>query len=111
MNYQRQRVFVGAPPNVRRLAVLLGLESSPTSVTDPVPPANGRARYTREATNINRPDSFLSGFLHSILPEFDSGEHLTDAIQRMRDQLQRVLFPPATNNPTEQPPHDGEPHP
>ncbi|EYB91502.1 hypothetical protein Y032_0205g1930 [Ancylostoma ceylanicum] len=107
---KRQRVFVGVPPNVRRLAVLLGLESSSSSVTNPVPPVNGRARYTREPTNVQGPDGFLSGFLHSILPEFDSGEHLADALQRLRNQLQQAIFPPAAN-PSEQqqppPPQDG----
>ncbi|RCN44821.1 hypothetical protein ANCCAN_09173 [Ancylostoma caninum] len=101
--FRRQRVFVGVPPNIRRLAVLLGLESSSSSVTNPVPPTNGRARYTREPTNIQGPDGFLSGFLHSILPEFDSGEHLADALQRLRNQLQQAIFPPAAN-PSEQPP-------
>ncbi|KAK6728640.1 hypothetical protein RB195_005966 [Necator americanus] len=110
---KRQRVFVGAPPNIRRLAVLLGLESSPSSVTDPVPPVNGRNRYVRELPRVHRPDSFLSGFLHSILPEFDSGEHLTDALQRLRDQLQRYISSssPATTNATDDPLQDDEPGP
>ncbi|VDK43987.1 unnamed protein product, partial [Cylicostephanus goldi] len=114
---KRQRVFVGAPPNVRRLAVLLGLESSSSSVTDPVPPANGRARYTRQPVNVQRPDNFFSGFLHSILPDFDSEEHLLDVIQRMGNQLQRVVFPSAApannnnNNEQQPPPQDGQPQP
>ncbi|PIO75081.1 hypothetical protein TELCIR_02879 [Teladorsagia circumcincta] len=71
---KRQRLFVGIPPNIRRLAVLLGLESSSSSVTDPNPPE----------------------------------EHLRDVLQRLREQMQRVLFPTNTNTgQTDQP--EGEP--
>ncbi|KJH51072.1 hypothetical protein DICVIV_02739 [Dictyocaulus viviparus] len=107
---KRQRLFVGLPPNIRRLAVLLGLESSPNAVTDPVPPVNGRARYTREADNINRPDSFLSGFLHSVIPDFDSGEHLTDVLQRLSNRMQQILYPPSTTG-SDQAPQDSESNP
>ncbi|VDM57323.1 unnamed protein product [Angiostrongylus costaricensis] len=42
---KRKRLFVGVPLNIRRLAVLLGLEPSSSTVTDPVAPLNGRARH------------------------------------------------------------------
>ncbi|KAK5982625.1 hypothetical protein GCK32_008508 [Trichostrongylus colubriformis] len=106
---KRQRLFVGVPPNIRRLAVLLGMESSSSSVTDPVPPVNGRARYTRAASNTSRPDSFLSGFIHSIWPDYDSEEHLGDVLQRFREQMARVLFPSTSSEQTEHPPEHEEP--
>nr|CDJ80273.1 Basic helix-loop-helix domain containing protein [Haemonchus contortus] len=101
---KRQRLFVGIPPNIRRLAVLLGFESSSSSVTDPVPPVNGRARYTRDVANPNRPDSFLSGFFHSIWPDYDSEEHLRDVLQRLREQMQQILFAPSTSSDQARPP-------
>lgn len=105
---KRQRLFVGVPPNIRRLAVLLGLESSSSGVTDPVPPVNGRARYTRTVEDPLRPDSFLSGFVHSIWPDYDSQEHLRDVIQRLGQEMGRVLFrQPGNTEPSNQP----EPHP
>uniref|UniRef100_A0A0K0CXJ7 Nuclear pore complex protein Nup85 n=1 Tax=Angiostrongylus cantonensis TaxID=6313 RepID=A0A0K0CXJ7_ANGCA len=73
---KRKRLFVGVPLNIRRLAVLLGLEPSSSTVTDPVPPLNGRARH---------------------------GEHLTDALQRLSNQVQQALFPPRTSGADETP--------
>lgn len=103
---KNKRLFVGVPPNIRRLAVLLGLEPSSSSVTDPVPPINGRASYTRTA-DANRPDSFVSGFLHSIIPDFNSEEHLMDVLQRLSNQMQGVLFRPHTTDAEETPQNQG----
>ncbi|CAJ0964015.1 unnamed protein product, partial [Mesorhabditis belari] len=80
---RRFRSFVGVPLNLRRAAFLVGVDHSATSITDPLPPANGRARYTKSLLPPQHVDGFLSGFLHSIYPDYQPGEHLMDAVRRM----------------------------
>ncbi|CAD6198933.1 unnamed protein product [Caenorhabditis auriculariae] len=88
---KRQKMFTGMAPNVSRLAELLGLTAS-NSITDPVPPPRGRAIFTR--TNQAMPvgnDSFWSGLLHSLYPDFDREENLGTAVERVAGDLVREL--------------------
>ncbi|WKX92521.1 hypothetical protein Q1695_010504 [Nippostrongylus brasiliensis] len=106
---ERKRLFIGTPMNIRRLAILLGFDSSSSAVTNPAPPLNGRARYTREDEVPVQPDSFLSGFIHSIWPDYARDQHLMDALRRAGAHLQQAFLP--QNSPADRPPNGELPQP
>ncbi|CAJ0574055.1 unnamed protein product, partial [Mesorhabditis spiculigera] len=68
---RRHRVFLGVPAPVRRVAFLIGIDHTISSLTDPAPPENNRQRYTREeANNPHAEQSLLAAFFHSMLPDY-----------------------------------------
>ncbi|KAL3998485.1 Transcriptional repressor TCF25 family protein [Acanthocheilonema viteae] len=67
----RKTCYVGVPRNIERHAYLWEVTRNAEWVlSDPAPPYNGRMMYTR-APSTPRPDSFLSGLLHSVWPNYD----------------------------------------
>uniref|UniRef100_A0A0R3S437 Transcription factor 25 n=1 Tax=Elaeophora elaphi TaxID=1147741 RepID=A0A0R3S437_9BILA len=67
----RKTCYVGVPRNIERHAYLWEItRNADWILSDPAPPYNGRMMYARTASRP-RPDSFLSGLLHSVWPNYD----------------------------------------
>ncbi|EJD75752.1 Hc38 [Loa loa] len=87
----RKTCYVGIPRNIERHAYLWEVtRNAEWILSDPAPPYNGRMMYTRIA-NIPRPDSFLSGLLHSVWPNYDQAQHLNASIEEVLNALRRMF--------------------
>ncbi|VBB34317.1 unnamed protein product, partial [Acanthocheilonema viteae] len=87
----RKTCYVGVPRNIERHAYLWEVTRNAEWVlSDPAPPYNGRMMYTR-APSTPRPDSFLSGLLHSVWPNYDQAQHLNASIEEVLNAL-RGMF-------------------
>ncbi|MCP9258059.1 hypothetical protein DINM_001220 [Dirofilaria immitis] len=97
---RRKTCYVGIPRNIERHAYLWEVtRNAEWILSDPAPPYNGRMMYTRIA-NTPRPDSFFSGLLHSIWPNYDQTQHLNASIEEVLNVLRGIFV-------TERPVTDG----
>ncbi|UMM10885.1 hypothetical protein L5515_000449 [Caenorhabditis briggsae] len=90
---RRPKYYSGRSPNVERLAQLL--EVLPTaSISNPVPPKNGRTPYKKlYVPNVPiRPDqSLVAGLLQSIAPYFDGEETFYNQLARYGNEFSQFL--------------------
>ncbi|VDO46277.1 unnamed protein product [Onchocerca flexuosa] len=70
---RRKTCYVGIPRNIERHAYLWEVTRNEEWIlSDPAPPYNGQMMYTRRRnTPDSLPDSFFSGLVHSIWPNYD----------------------------------------
>ncbi|CAG9538016.1 unnamed protein product [Cercopithifilaria johnstoni] len=93
----RRTCYVGVPRNIERHAYLWEVtRNAEWILSDPAPPYNGRMMYTRVA-RTPRPDSFLSGLLHSVWPNYDQAQHLNASIEEVLNVL-RGMFVSETSD-------------
>ncbi|EFO84727.1 hypothetical protein CRE_03851 [Caenorhabditis remanei] len=90
---KRFKMYHGRSPNVDRLGELLEVIPS-TSISDPVPPKNGRCGYPKngQTARVLADNSFLGGLLHSLLPHFDGENSFQEQLNRYgSDFLQFIM--------------------
>lgn len=91
---KRNKMYHGRSPNVDRFGQLLD-EIPGQSLSDPVPPQNGRCGYSKEGgVNIARQmmdDTFLGGFINSLLPHFDGELSFQEQLNRYGGEFIRFL--------------------
>uniref|UniRef100_A0A915Q5I6 Transcription factor 25 n=1 Tax=Setaria digitata TaxID=48799 RepID=A0A915Q5I6_9BILA len=92
----RKTCYVGIPRNIERHAYLWEVtRNAEWILSDPAPPYNGRMMYTR-IVDTPRPDSFLSGLLHSVWPDYDQGQHLNASIEELLNVLRGMFVSEAS---------------
>uniref|UniRef100_A0AAF5Q0E3 Transcription factor 25 n=2 Tax=Wuchereria bancrofti TaxID=6293 RepID=A0AAF5Q0E3_WUCBA len=93
----RKTCYVGIPRNIERHAYLWEVtRNAEWILSDPAPPYNSRMMYARMASTP-QPDSFFSGLLHSVWPNYDQAQHLNTSIEEVLNVLRGIFVNEASD--------------
>ncbi|GMT28907.1 hypothetical protein PFISCL1PPCAC_20204, partial [Pristionchus fissidentatus] len=95
MKEKRLSRFAAIPPQIKRCLFLFDVPlQESTTLTDPFPPKQSKCDYDRDMESSGsavHQENALARFLHSLHPDFNEGEGLTEGMARLLGEARDAL--------------------